>query len=235
MSGTRQVWPIGRHDPPVTYSQVRFFAKDKGSKEKKGKGSRPKVMLKDDEMVTVIPVQEMRDEMEAITAALKEAYIKTLSIRSATGIEDLMIEYDGMQYPLKELAMISRKQANVLLVNLSSTPDALKAVVAAISNSGMNVNPQTEGTTIMLSLPRVTREHREILAKNAKTLFNKAKDELARTMNKYIKEANDAKLIRNISAELVFNTIENIRYLEKQAIAECESHLNTKVKELLGD
>ena len=230
--------PIARRaplHPQITYSQTRFFAKDKGSKDRKNKSGKPKVVLRDDEMASVINVQDMKDEFAAIADGLKETFIKTLSIRSGTGIEDLEVEYDGTKYPLKELATISRKQANVLVLNLSSMPDAIKPVIEAINNSGMNVNPQQEGTLLYLSLPRVTREHREILAKNAKTLFNKAKDELAKTMSKYVKDANDAKLIRNVSGELVFNTIENIRYLELQALAECEKHLNTKVKELLGE
>lgn len=236
--------PACCHRPPpllqsspyaTTVTSVRSYAKDKGGRDKKGKGGKPKVPLKDEDMIPVIEVHDMRDEFAAITEGLKESYIKTLSIRSGTGIEDLQIEFDGQHYPLKELANISRKTSNTLIINLTSMPDAIKPVIEAINSSGMNVNPQQEGTVIYINLPRVTREHREILAKNAKTLFTKAKDELAKVMNKYVREANEAKLLKNISAELVFNTIENIRWAEQQALAQCQQHLDTKVKELLGD
>ena len=223
---------------PVTFCQVRSFSKgkDRGGKDKRGKGGKPKVLLKDSEMAAVIPIQEMRDEFAAIVDGLKETYIKTLNVRSGLGIEDLTVEFDGSEHPLKELATITRKtQGNILVLNLTSLPDALKPVLAAITKSGMNLNPQQEGTVIYLQLPRVTREHREILARNAKTLFHKAKEELAKSMNNYVRIANDAKLIGGLSAELVHDTIENIRFLEQEAVAECERHLSTKTKELLGE
>ena len=187
-------------------------------------------------MEAVIDVHEMKDEFAAVVDGLREAYIKTLSVRAGTGIEDLEVEFDGQQHALKELATITRKPAaNVLVLNMASLPDAIKPVVNAINESGMNVNPQQEGTIIYLQLPRVTREHRETLAKNAKILFNKAKEQLAKSMSTYVRQANDAKLIGGVSAELIHDTIENIRYLEQKAVAECENHLAIKTKELLGD
>lgn len=222
----------------MTTTRSYAKGKDKG-KEKRGKGGKPKIVLSDREMQAVVEIQDMRDEMAGIADGLKETFIKTLSIRAGTGIEDLVVEFDGAQFPLKELAAISRKQGaagtNIIVLNLSQMPDALKPVIKAVTESGMNLNMNQEGTSVYLHLPRVTREHREILAKNAKTLFQKAKDELSKTANKYIKSANEAKIIRNLSEDLVQDTIDNIRYLEHKALAECESHLSSKTNELLGD
>ena len=218
--------------------QVRCYAKgkDKGSVASgKKKGTKPKVVLTDEEMAGVIDVEMMKAEYQSVVDRLKESYIKALNVRQGVGIEDLIVKFDGEDYPLKELAVISRKASNLIIINCGSNPEALKQVEEAINNSGMNVTPQLQGTQINIQLPRVTREHREALAKNAKIMFNKAKDELSKVMAKYVTEAKDAGLIRKVSQELVFNTSENVRYLEAQALAQCDAHLQTKLKELLGD
>ena len=117
---------------------------------------------------------------------------------------------------------------------MTSTPEAIKSVLEAISASGMNINPQQEATMIYLPIPKVTREHREILAKNAKVLLNNAKDELNHAYASFSNYAKKQKKA-GISEELIFNTCENLKVLIDKKVAECEAICNTKVNELLGD
>lgn len=183
----------------------------------------------------IIDVNEFKEITEAVIAGLKEAYITTLNIRAGIGLEELQVTYDGDVYPLKELATIAKKGNNLVVLNMTDLPDAIKPVLQAIHSSGMNVNPQQEGTIIYLQLPKVTREHRELLAKSAKTLFQKAKEELTKVQNTYTKQAKDKKGQQGISDDLVFNATENIQFRVKGLIAECESLLESKTKELLGE
>jgi len=111
-------------------------------------------------------------------------------------------------------------------------PDALKPVLTAINNSGMNLSPQQEGTIIYLPIPKVTREHREGLAKNARTLCQKAKEELKdihSSFSNYVKKLKKG----HISEETIFNVNENLKYLIDSKIAECDDLLDQKIKDLL--
>lgn len=66
----------------------------------------------------------------------------------------LMVEFEGEKYPLQELAQVGRKNPQLAILNLSSLPDALQPVLKAINESGMNLNPQQDGTTIYVPLPK---------------------------------------------------------------------------------
>jgi ribosome recycling factor len=111
-------------------------------------------------------------------------------------------------------------------------PDALKPVMTAINESGMNLSPQQEGTIIYLPIPKVTREHREGLAKNAKVICQRAKDELKdihSSFSSYVKKQKKG----HVSEELIFNVNENLKYLIDLKIAECDELLDHKINDLL--
>lgn len=69
-------------------------------------------------------------------------------------IESLPVEFEGESYTLQEIAQIGRKGPQLLVVNLSSFPQAMKNVLKAINDSGMGLNPQQDGTTIFLPIPK---------------------------------------------------------------------------------
>ena len=69
-------------------------------------------------------------------------------------IESLPVEFEGGEYTLQEIAQIGRKGPQLLVVNLSAFPQAMKNVLKAINDSGMGLNPQQDGTTIFISIPK---------------------------------------------------------------------------------
>ena len=52
--------------------------------------------------------------------------------------------------------------------------------------SGLNLNPQQDGTRIYVPIPKVTREHREKLSKGAKQKCNETKEQLRKLQSKKI-------------------------------------------------
>ncbi|XP_068206757.1 ribosome-recycling factor, mitochondrial [Palaemon carinicauda] len=213
----------------VFHCQVRNYAK---GKDKKGKGKQAKVHVSDEEMSEVINVTQLREQFANIVGKLKEEYIKNLTLRtSAGGIETLQVELEGDKYPLNEVAQVSRKSPQMLIINAAAFPQAAAGIVQAIRESGMNLNPQQEGTTIHVPLPKVTREHRENLAKNAKILCNRCKDQLRDTQNTFIRKVRDKE--DQFSEDLTHNTQLKIREIADDHIKEAEMLMTAKQKELL--
>lgn len=105
-------------------------------------------------------------------------------------------------------------------------------VMKAVRDSGMNVNPQQDGTTIYFQQVKSTKEHRETLAKNCKTLLQKAKDNLRTVQNDYIKQAN-LKKDEKISVDVIANCCEYIRYAIQETTNACVDLHDQKVKQLL--
>lgn len=222
-------------NPGLVFESSMYFSKGRGDIKKDKKRDKPKVSLTEEELASVIDVQDFKSSIDAVVDALKESYVKSLNIRAGIGLENLEVTFDGDKYPLKDLATIGKKANNLIVLNLASLPEAIKAVLEAINSSGMNVNPQQEGTKIYIQLPRMTHEHREILAKNAKTLFLKAKEELTKIQNEHVKKASSKKGTSGFSDDLIFNSTENIRFAARKAMSDCELLCQQKTKELLGD
>lgn len=105
-------------------------------------------------------------------------------------------------------------------------------VMKAIIDSGMNVNPQQDGTRIYFQQIKSTKEHRESLAKNCKNLLQKAKDSLRSVQNDYIRKANDKKTVK-ISVDSISYCCDYIRYATQEATNTCTELYEQKVKQLL--
>ncbi|XP_053207178.1 ribosome-recycling factor, mitochondrial-like [Panonychus citri] len=216
----------------IFYNQKRYYAKRGITKEKKGKGV--KYEMSDEELEKVIPVEEFEAFLSSVYSKLKEDFSTQLSLRSGFGVETISVELDGSVFPLKELAQISKKSTNLMVLNLASLPDAIKPVLAAINSSGMNLSPQQDGSKIFLTLPKITREHRENLAKGAKTLLNSAKQEINQIQNQYIDKAKQTNK-PGISQETIRDATDNIRARSQEIIKKCDEMFKAKTKELLDE
>lgn len=102
----------------------------------------------------------------------------------------------------------------------------------ALRESGMNVNPQQDGSKIYFQQIKSTKEHRESLAKNCKTILQKAKDGLRHVQNDYIRKAN-LKKADKISVDVISNCCEYIRYATQEATNSCTELYDQKIKQLL--
>lgn len=96
----------------------------------------------------------------------------------------------------------------------------------------MNLNPQHEGSTIYVPVPKITKEHRENLAKNAKSLYLKAKEGIRDVQNRFIKDAKKQK--DTLSEDLVFHTQQQIIALADEHILQAEKLMVAKQTELVG-
>ncbi|KAK3862698.1 hypothetical protein Pcinc_031456 [Petrolisthes cinctipes] len=209
--------------------QNRYYAK---GKDKKGKNKQTKVHVTEAEMSELVNVTKMNDQFSQLVEDLKQDYIKNLSLRTAAGsLEALPVVLEGDEYPLNEVAQIFRKSPQVVVINAAAFPQALPSIAKAIRESGMNLNPQQEGTSIIVPIPKVTKEHRENLAKSAKTLCNRCKDHLRDAQNQFIRKVKNKE--GTVSEDLNHNVQLKIREIADGYVKEAEGLMTAKQKELL--
>lgn len=84
---------------------------------------------------------------------------------------------------------------------------------------------------ILKCIFRVTREHREGLAKNAKTLFIKCRDSVRDVQTKYVKQL---KKKDGVSQDVARSIEQQIITIADGYIKQGESLLDSKLKELIG-
>lgn len=214
---------------------VRQYAKgkDKLKERSRDKGYKfAKVQFNDDQLREFFNLDGYTGQMEKCIDTMRNEFIKNLSLRSTTGsIETLKIKVDGKDHELQELAQIIRNNPKTIVINMVAFPQTIPAALQAIQKSGMNLNPQQDGTTIFIPVPKITKEHRENLSKSAKALFIKCRDSIKDAQNSVVKKLKNKK---DISEDENFSLQGQVVGIADKYIAEAEDMLKVKQKELLG-
>ncbi|KAK3726330.1 hypothetical protein RRG08_021061 [Elysia crispata] len=158
---------------PLSWSIWRTYAK-KG-KDKGGKAHK-KVTLSVDQLEGLVNMERVKLDFDHVLEDLKEKFIHQLTVRTSQGVFDnLVVKTPDGNFPLIQLGQVVQKSPQLLTINMASSPQYITQVKQALADSGLNVNPQQDGTSLFIPLPKVTREHRENLVKNAKMLSEQSK------------------------------------------------------------
>nr|CAI5833881.1 unnamed protein product [Callosobruchus analis] len=199
---------------------------------KKKAKHKPIIRIDERQMGELVDVANIKMNMEKAIENLQKEFVAHLSLRSTTGsIEQLPINLDGKEHTLQELAQIVRKNPKTIVINMATFPQAIPATMKAIEKSGMNLNVQQDGTTLFIPIPKITKEHRESLAKAAKQIFVKCKDAIRDVQIKHVKQV---KKKEGVSEDLVRIVEAQIIALADTYIHQAETLLQTKQNELLG-
>ncbi|XP_053267196.1 ribosome-recycling factor, mitochondrial [Pleuronectes platessa] len=209
----------------------RLYATKKA--KAKAKGQSAKVNMNSALVEDIISLDEVKADMSAVLHALKDDFTRNLSIRTSPGaLDHIVVTTQDGKFPLNQLGQISMKSPLLIMVNMSSYPEATAAATHALRESGMNLNPEVDGTIIKVPVPKVTREHRENLTKLAKQLSNKAKDSLRRVRSNALAQVKKAK---DAHSEDTIRLVEKqIQLMADNMSLDIDKQVAVKTKELLG-
>lgn len=135
-------------------SRVLDKGKEKGDKKKKVEKAQRIDLL---EARQVIDVDKYTSQLDYALEELKSSFIKHLTLRSSVGaIEQVTVHFEGEDYMLQDLTQIVHKP-KVVVVNVTSFPQAIPQILDALSKSGLNLNPQQDGTTLFIPIPKYVK------------------------------------------------------------------------------
>ncbi|XP_077291647.1 mitochondrial ribosome recycling factor 1 [Arctopsyche grandis] len=224
---TGNILPCQFHTATCKYGVKRIKGKD----NKNNKNA--KVHINNSEIQGLINLEAYKNDLQQPIDRMKDDYVKYVSLRSAAGsMESMKVSFEEKTYELQELAQVVRKNPKTIVLNMVSFPQAIPAVLQAIEGSGLNLNPQQDGTTIFIPVPKVTTEHREQLSKNAKVLFIKYRDVIKDTENNYIKKVRSMK--EGVSEDVTFSVQKQLTALSSEYIMIARKLLIEKQSELMG-
>ncbi len=110
---------------------------------------------------------DLTRRMDGAIETLKKEFAGLRTGRASPALlEPIRVEAYGTHQPLNQVANISVAGPGLLSVQVWDK-SVVKAVEAAICDSGLGLNPQTEGQVIRVPLPPLTQERRNELAKTA--------------------------------------------------------------------
>jgi ribosome recycling factor len=110
---------------------------------------------------------DLTRRMDGAMETLKKEFSGLRTGRASPSLlEPIRVEAYGANQALKEVANVSVSGPSMLVVQVYDRSIA-KQVEVSIRDSGLGLNPQTEGQTIRVNLPPLTEQRRNELAKQA--------------------------------------------------------------------
>jgi ribosome recycling factor len=114
-----------------------------------------------------LDTDDLSRRMEGAIAALRTE-LASLRTGRASGsmLEPVQVEAYGQMTPINQLGTINVPEPRMVTINVWDRGMVSK-VEKAIRDSGLGINPQTNGTIIMLPIPELNEERRRELSKVA--------------------------------------------------------------------
>jgi len=219
------------HQPYFSTSAVVFKGKNTGGGQTK---SSKRILSDADLSASSNDWPVLKTQYDKLLVELRELYSKQIQLRtSSLAFEELSVSLppNNKAHQLKELTQIIQKSPQMFMIDMARHAQYIPNVLEAIEKSGLNVNPQQDGTTLYLPTPKVTREHREELAKNAKKLADQTVVKMREAYSKA--HRNLKKQEKTLSRDLVADLDTNLKHRLDGYIAQVEKIRLEKQKELL--
>ncbi len=114
-----------------------------------------------------IDLDDLERRMEGALASLRTEFASLRTGRaSASMLEPVMVEAYGQKTPINQVGTVNVPEPRMVTINVWDK-SMVQAVEKAIRESGLGINPQLNGTIIMLPIPELNEERRRELSKVA--------------------------------------------------------------------
>jgi ribosome recycling factor len=114
-----------------------------------------------------IDLDDLERRMEGAMASLRTEFASLRTGRaSGTMLEPIQVEAYGQMTPINQLGTVNVPEPRMVTINIWDKAMVGK-VEKAIRESGLGINPQLNGTIIMLPIPELNEQRRKELTKVA--------------------------------------------------------------------
>lgn len=153
-----------------------------------------------------------RDRMEGAVDHLRKELSRVRAGRANPAILDgLKVESYGAMVNLNQVATVSVGDARLLVIK-PYDPNSISAIEKAIYNSGLGLNPSSDGVVLRLPIPALTEDRRRELVKKVSGLGEAAKitiRQCRRDANDLLKQAEKDKEISEDQLKRGLDTIQS--------------------------
>ncbi len=114
-----------------------------------------------------LDLEDLERRMEGAMNALRGEFASLRTGRaSASMLEPVMVESYGQMMPINQVGTVNVPEPRMVTINVWDK-SLVQKVEKAIRESGLGINPQTDGTIIRLPIPELNEERRRELTKVA--------------------------------------------------------------------
>ena len=176
---------------------------------------------------------EAEEKMEKAISFAREEFAAIRTGRaSASMFNKIMVDYYGSMTPVQQLASFNIPEARTVLIN-PFDKGATPAIIKAIRDSDLGVNPTDDGQHIRINLPALTEERRKDYVKMARHKAEEARITIRNVRHKAKDTLEKAKKDGEVGEDDVARAEKELDALTKRLVDQIDEILAGKEKELL--
>ncbi len=179
-----------------------------------------------------IDIKDLKRRMEGAIAALRTEFGSLRTGRaSAAMLDPIQVDAYGQMTPINQLGTVNVPEPRMVTINVWDRSMVGK-VEKAIRESGLGINPQLNGTIIMLPIPELNEERRRELTKVAAQYAEHARVAIRNVRRDGMDQLKKAKTAGMGEDEQKLWSDE-IQELTDKYIARVDQALDTKQEEIM--
>ena len=176
----------------------------------------------------------LKQRMDKSIGAYQEKLSEIRAGRANPAIlNKVKVDYYGVPTPINQMAGISVPEARLIVIQPWDA-SILKEIEKEILKSDIGINPNNDGRVIRLAFPELTEERRKEIVKEVKKLGEDAKVSIRSVRREGIDEAKEMQKEGLISEDELRTSEESIQKLTDKKIAEIDTEIENKEKEVMS-
>ncbi len=179
-----------------------------------------------------IDLDDLKRRMEGAMAALRTEFASLRTGRaSASMLDPIMVDAYGANTPINQVGTVNVPEPRMVTINVWDK-QLIGKVEKAIRESGLGINPQTDGPIIRLPIPELNEERRRELTKVAAQYAEQARIAIRNVRRDGMDQLKKAKA-GGMSEDDHKIWADEVQELTDQHIASVDSMLETKQQEIM--
>jgi ribosome recycling factor len=150
---------------------------------------------------------------------------------NASILDRVMVDYYGMETPLKSLANISTPDATTITIQ-PYDKGSLEQIEKAISMSDVGLTPNNDGEIVRLNIPPLTSERRQELVKIAGKYAEEGRVSIRNIRRDAIEEVRKAEKNHELSEDEAHDIQEKIQKLTDKYVNKVDELLKAKEEDI---
>jgi len=180
-------------------------------------------------------LKELSIRMEKVVSHLKEELVALRTARAHPAlVEGINVEYYGSTMPIKQLATVAVPEPRQLMI-IPWDKSAVKVIEKAIMASSLGVTPQSDGESIRLTLPELTRERRTELVKLVRRHAEDARVAIRNLRRNALEDAKKKEKDGEITEDDLKRYREEIQNITDEFIKKVDQVMEEKEKEIMEE
>jgi len=180
-----------------------------------------------------LDMKDLKRRMEGAVKVLKEEFAGLRTGRASTSLlEPVQVNAYGGKMPLNQVAAITVPEPRLLSVQVWDA-SLVSAVEKAIRESGLGLNPQTQGNVIRVPIPELSAERRKELSKVAHQYAEQARVAVRNVRRDGMDAIKQMEKAHDISEDEARRLADEVQKLTDKFIAQIDELLEKKDAEIM--